>query len=724
QRRRREEQGMGRARRMMRTRLAAFTAVTATVIGVLLVAAGPAAQAAGGVWGVGQFPYSDGVICSSGASSTPLVSWPVGAGGSPGYLVGPISTDGVTDTGTPPSRGGTVSPLVPGQYGFTSAAVIARYAALLRLYQNAGPKATASLAELVREANGTSSVQCDGIALDRAYTATLLPAADQRVGPLAITMAPLSAAAIVVGSRVRISASVTSTSGAVAPGVPVSFSAPGASLSAATATTDPAGVATTIATINDVTRTAVPVQASVDSYTKLNVTTASGAVPAISLGAADTVSSTATIAVDQSAQPQVSATVEGAFRISDGVRASAMVTGMNAHSGVVNFAAVGPLPLLPATFCGTYDDAAFGAVPTVSTVDVPFTGDGTVNAPVRALAAPGCYASRVTVRTTNASPAATAVAARGNPTLGLDSAATLVMKHNGVGGGEAPLEGDVTVTRTFGIPASLTMSSVGPVTVQKEAGTCAAASFSSAARSPAGERTVIPGDGVYPAATTGVKVPGCYELAGTLELAVPGGPTLRVPFSTAGSEPVILAPGMAATATATSVSAAESTTAHIRVDGTYAHPAELYADLYYRPLGPNGACTKVDWATASVASTSKPLPITKDGEYDVVTGSTKEVGCYSITPRVVMRDNPAASFTTLAGNDNTVLTGGLGAARPDTLVPGQDSQLRAPYPGALVSTASLFGLAILFAGVIARSAFRRSWRRVESRSAGALAAWS
>ncbi len=713
---------MGRARRRVRTRLPAFAAVTATLIGVLLVAASPTAQAAGGVWGVGQFPYSDGVICSSGASTTPLVSWPVGTGGSPAYLVSPITTDGIADTGTPPSKGGTVGPLAPGQYGFTTAAVIARYAALLRIDQNAGPKATASLAQLVQEANGRSSAQCDGTALDRAYTATLLPAADQRVGPLAIMMAPLSTAAMVVGSRVRISATVTSTSGAVAPGVPVTFSAPGASLSAPTATTDTTGVATTIATVTDVTRTAVSVQASVDSYTKLNVTTAPGAVPAISLGAADTVSSTATIAVDQSAQPKIFATVEGAFRISDGVRASAVITGMNAHSGVVNFAAVGPLPMLPATFCATYDDAAFGAVPTVSTADVPFTGDGTVNAPVRALTAPGCYASRVTVRTTNASPPATAVAERGNPTLGLDSAATLVMKHNGVGGGEAPLEGDVTVTRTSGIPASLTMSSVGPVTVQKEAGTCAAASFSSAARSPAGERTTIPGDGVYPAATTGVKLPGCYQLAGTLELAVPGGSVLRVPLSTAGSASVILAPGMAATATATSVSAAESTTAHIRVDGTYAHPAELYADLYYRPLGPNGACSKVDWAKAAVASTSKPLPITQDGEYDVVTGTMTEVGCYSITPRVVMRDNPAASFTTLAGNDNTVLIGGLGAARSDNLVSDQDSHLRPPYPGALVSTASLFGLAILFAGVIARSAFRGSRRRAESRSARALAA--
>lgn len=701
------------------SRWTALGAVLTVLTGVLMVVFSPAAQADPGAWGAGHAPYSDGLVRGQGTRTTPLVSWPVGRAGTPGYLVHPIFTTGVADTGQPP-RGGLVTPVTPGAYGFTTPAQIAAYAALLHTYGAAGPSATASIAELVQEISGggNTSGSCYGTTLDRAYTAALLSTSSQRVGPLRVSTA-INPAQLSLSRPATASATVTYASGAAAPGVTVTFTSSDATVDSRTVTTDPAGTATTILTATNPSLPAVHLMAAVDSFTGLSVTTAPGGVPALSLSPPEQVSATLAAPVDQSAHPVLRTTLgEMSTSVGQQVHPGVVVTGMNSHSGTATFTMVGPLPINPNTFCSSTTPDAFAVAPVASTAKVDFTGDAMVNAPAQRVSTAGCYASLVSVLTTNANPMATAVSPPSAPVTVVDTTAVLTVSNNGVAGGGAPLEAAVTVRNSHGIPARLTLSTLGPLTSTRSPGSCADTEWLTARRTTAPAPTLISGDGVYKAAGDvnpggGTSTRGCYQLGGVLDLIVPGGASISVPVTSPNPVAAVLAPGMALKQNDTAVTSPESTTADVRVVGTYGYKAEVSLDLYYSPVNATGSCVGLDWSEATVASTSvAPTEIVADGTYRVTSGPTARIGCYAMAPRVVFADNPGAVFNLTPANQLVVILAGVGPTVLGDMVARQGTSFTPPRLDAFRASVGLYSLG----GVLALAVFVVAFlRRVRPR---------
>jgi len=684
--------------------------------GVLMVVFNAPAQAAPGVWGAGQSPYSDGLICAQGARTTPLVSWPVGRAGTPGYLVRPILTNGVADTGAPP-RGGLVTPVAPGSYGFASPAQIAVYAALLHTYGAAGPSATASIAELFQEVSGggNTSASCYGTTLDRAYTAALLSTSSQRVGPLRVSTA-INPAQLSLSRPATASATVTYASGAAAPGVTVAFTSPDATVGSRSATTDPAGAATTTLTATNPSLPAVHLRAGVDSFTGLSVTTAPGGVPALSLSPPEQVADTLIAPVDQSAHPVARTTLgEKSTSVGQQVHPSVAVTGMNSHSGTATFTLVGPLPIDPNTFCSSVTPGAFAGAPVASTAKVDFTGDADVNAPAQRVNTAGCYAALVSVVTTNATPMATAMAPPSAPVTVVDTTAVLTVSNNGVAGGGAPLEAAVTVRNSHGIPARLTLSTLGPVTPTRSPASCADAAWATAARTTAPSPTLISGDGVYKAAgdvnpVGATSARGCYQLSGVLDLIVPGG-TISVPVASANAVAAVLAPGLAVKQVVTGVNSPAPTTADVTVVGTYGYKAQVFLDLHYSPVNATGSCVGLDWSKTTVASTpAVPTEIVTDGTYRVASGPTAQIGCYAMAPRVVFTDNPNAVFTLVPANQLVVVLAGVGPTAFGDMVARQGSRFTPPRLDAYRASVGMYSLGGVLALAILVAAFLRRVR--------------
>jgi len=693
--------------------------------GVLMLVFSVPAQAAPGVWGANQAPYSDGLICGVDTRTTPLVSWPVGRGGTPGYLVRPIFTDGAADTGQP-ARGGVITPVTPGAYGFTSPAQIAVYAALLHTYGAAGPSATASIAELFQEVSGggNTSASCYGTTLDRAYTAALLSTSSQRVGPLRVSTA-INPAQLSLDRPATASATVTYASGAAAPGVTVTFTSPDATVGSPTATTDPAGTATTTLTTTNPSLPAVHLRAAVDSFTGLSVTTAPGGVPALSLSPPEQVSGSLTAPVDQSAHPVATTTLgEKSTSVGQQVHPSAVVTGMNSHSGTATFTLVGPVPINPTTFCSSTTPDAFTGAPVASTAKVDFTGDSSVNAPAQRVSTEGCYAAVVSVATTNATPMATALSPPSAPVTVVDTTAVLAAANNGVAGGGAPLEAAITVRNSHGIPARLTLSTLGPVTPTRSSQPCTDAAWATAARTTAPAPTLISGDGVYKAAgdvnpVGATSARGCYQLSGTLDLIVPGG-TISVPVASPNAVAAVLAPGLAVKQVDTGVNSPAPTTAYVTVAGTYGYKAQVFLDLHYSPVNATGSCAGLDWSKTTVASTpAVPTAIVADGTYRVTSGPTDRIGCYAMAPRVVFTDNPNAVFTLAPTNQLVIVLAGVGPATFGDMVARQGSRFTTPRLDAYRATVGLYALGGVLALAIFVVAFLRRvrprWMRVVTR---------
>ncbi len=708
-----------------RRRWTAAGAVLTVLTGVLMLVFNAPAQAAPGVWGAGQAPYSDGLICGVGTRTTPLVSWPVGRAGTPGYLVRPILTNGVADTGAPP-RGGLVTPVVPGSYGFASPAQIAVYAALLHTYGAAGPSATASIAELFQEVSGggTTSASCYGTTLDRAYTAALLSTSSQRVGPLRVSTA-INPAQLSLSRPATASATVTYASGAAAPGVTVAFTSPDATVGSPTATTDPAGTATTTLTATNPSLPAVHLRAGVDSFTGLSVTTAPGGVPALSLSPPEQVGDTLTAPVDQSAHPVLrTALGEKSTSVGQQVHPRVVVTGMNSHSGTATFTLMGPVPINPNTFCSAAAPEAFAGAPVASTARVDFTGDADVNAPAQRVATAGCYAAVVSVATTNATPMATAISPPSAPVTVVDTTAVLTVANNGVAGGGAPLEAAITVRNSHGIPARLTLSTLGPVTPTRSSQPCADAAWATAARTTAPAPTLISGDGVYKAAgdvnpVGATSARGCYQLSGTLDLIVPGG-TISVPVASPNAVAAVLAPGLAVKQVVTGVDSPAPTTADVTVAGTHGYKAQVFLDLHYSPVNATGSCAGLDWSKTTVASTpAVPTQIVADGTYRVTSGPTARIGCYAMAPRVVFVDNPNAVFTLPPANQLVVVLAGVGPTAFGDMVARQGSRFTPPRLDAYRASVGLYSLGGVLALAILVAAFLRRvrprWMRVVAR---------
>jgi len=506
----------------------------------------------------------------------------------------------------------------------------------------------------------------------------------------------------------------------------VAFTSPDATVGSRSATTDPAGTATTTLTATNPSLPAVHLRAGVDSFTGLSVTTAPGGVPALSLSPPEQVGDTLTAPVDQSAHPVLRTTLgEKSTSVGQQVHPSVVVTGMNSHSGTATFTMVGPLPINPNTFCSSVTPEAFAGAPVASTAKVDFTGDADVNAPAQRVNTAGCYAALVSVVTTNATPMATAISPPSAPVTVVDTTAVLTVSNNGVAGGGAPLEAAVTVRNSHGIPARLTLSTLGPVTPTRSPASCADAAWATAARTTAPAPTLISGDGVYKAAgdvnpVGATSARGCYQLSGVLDLIVPGG-TISVPVASPNAVAAVLAPGLAVKQVVTGVNSPAPTTADVTVVGTYGYKAQVFLDLHYSPVNATGSsCVGLDWSKTTVASTpAVPTEIVTDGTYRVASGPTAQIGCYAMAPRVVFTDNPNAVFTLVPANQLVVILAGVGPTAFGDMVSRQGSRFTPPRLDAyrasvgMYSLGGVLALAILVVALLRR--VRPRWRRMARR---------
>ena len=496
----------------------------------------------------------------------------------------------------------------------------------------------------------------------------------------------------------------------------MAFTSPDATVGSRSATTDPAGTATTTLTATNPSLPAVHLRAGVDSFTGLSVTTAPGGVPALSLSPPEQVGDTLTAPVDQSAHPVLRTTLgEKSTSVGQQVHPSVVVTGMNSHSGTATFTMVGPLPINPNTFCSATTPDAFTGAPVASTARVDFTGDADVNAPAQRVNTAGCYAALVSVATTNATPMATAISPPSAPVTVVDTTAVLTVSNNGVAGGGAPLEAAVTVRNSHGIPARLTLSTLGPVTPTRSPASCADAAWATAARTTAPAPTLISGDGVYKAAgdvnpVGATSARGCYQLSGTLDLIVPGG-TISVPVASPNAVAAVLAPGLAVKQVVTGVDSPAPTTADVTVVGTYGYKAQVFLDLHYSPVNATGSCAGLDWSKTTVASTpAVPTQIVADGTYRVTSGPTARIGCYAMAPRVVFVDNPNAVFTLPPANQLVVVLAGVGPTAFGDMVARQGSRFTPPRLDAYRASVGLYSLGGVLALAILVAAFLRRVR--------------
>jgi len=320
---------------------------------------------------------------------------------------------------------------------------------------------------------------------------------------------------------------------------------------------------------------------------------------------------------------------------------------------------------------------------------------------------------------------ATALAPPSASVTVVDTTAVLTVSNNGVAGGGAPLEAAVTVRNSHGIPARLTLSTLGPVTSTRSPQSCADAVWATAARTTAPAPTLISGDGVYKAAgdvnpVGATSARGCYQLSGVLDLIVPGGGTISVPMTSPNAVAAVLAPGLAVKQVDTAVDSPASTTAYVTVVGTYGYKAEVSLDLYYSPVNATGSCVGLDWSKTRVASTSvAPTEIVTDGTYRVTSGPTAQVGCYAMAPRVVFADNPGAVFTLTPANQQVVVLAGVGPTAFGDLVARQGSRFTPPRLDAFRASVGVYSLGGVLALAILVAAFLRRvrprWMRVVAR---------
>lgn len=699
-----------RVTRFSARRLTGLGAVLVLLSGVVMVTLAVTAQAATGVWGAGRSGYTDGLICTQGGATTPLVSWPVAPGGAPAYLVRPISSAGGVDTGSPP-RAGVTAPVRPGEFGFTSPAQIATYAALLNTYSDGGPSANASIAELIQEKSGqgNNSGSCYGSTLDRNYTAALLTSAAQRVGPLRVSTV-LPTTPVRLGEPATVTTTVTYASGAAAAGVAVTVTTGDGTVGDDTVTTDSSGVATTTVTTRNPNLPTVAVTSTVDSFTGLQVTTAPGAVPALSVAPPEQVSGTATAPVDQSANPTATLTTTAATSVGQLITPVTEVTGMNSHSGRVTVTTTGPVPFDPRTFCTAIPAAAFTGAPVAGSSTTEFTGDGAVSSPGQRVTAPGCYRSIASVSTTNAVPPVTVASPPATPVAVIDTTVTAAVGWGGVAGGGAPRVAALTVSNARGLPGTMTVETLGPV--DPGAGRCADVAWDRAPRATAPLGVPVAADGPYlvsvpaPAGAGPESGAGCYRIGGTVTVDVPGAGPVSVSSNAAVA--AVVAPGLAVAPVRQAVSTPDPVAASVTLLGTYGYRAQVFLDVFYAPGTSLVDCEGVDWSQVSASPTvGAPTAATGDGTYRVTSGATSGPGCYAMAPRVVFVDNPGAVFTVgPAGQRNAVLVG-VSPARTGVVSGLSGSASGLSGSGSALPMVALYAVAVVVGLGVAGAAFLR-----------------
>lgn len=646
-----------------RRRLAYLGAGLSVLASTLLVTAPGAA--ASGLWGAGDYPYVAGQVCTTGPLSAPLTSWDVGGAG-PGYLVAPLTSNGVQDSGAPPLSSAGVqqqTSVTPGTDGFTSDADIGAYAALLAGVGTTGSdQQVAEVAGLVMThagASGAPSCGGDGSALLRQAAAT--------AGPYTVTVSPPSTPAV-LGTPATVVATVHGGQGQPVAGLTVSFNADGATLTNATVVTDASGRAgTTITVPTSSPAASAEVTASVQGVVGLqqvtvtatpSATNPSGAsVAAIAPTPATTVTASAAIPIDQTASPVLTAGGSvPAVAIGGSLHPTATVTGMRGHSGTLAFTIYGPAR---ADSAGNCDGVRLSSsAPVAATTDVvPLVGDQTVTASTWTPTTAGCYAVQAGLQTTNATPAVKAVSDVAAPAAlvtVLPVTAQVTPAHTLVGQG--PQQATLAIHEAGGAAGSVQASLLGPLP-PTSSGSCAGRDWSNAATVRTVQATSH-GDGTIPLATGPVTSAGCYAWTATVGLTFGDG---QVPVAAAPATVLLITPSVSLTSDQIWSVSPNPVGTHVTVIGTYGLPAHVAVRMAYAP-DPLTGCRAADWAHAPLLSTGPSVAV-RGSSAAVPSGATPKYGCYQPVPHLTMDANPA-----ITASGPSVVDGNAVAAGVDTAV--------------------------------------------------------
>jgi hypothetical protein len=644
-----------RARRAVALLAATVGALVGVFVGVAAVLAPAAAAAAPGSWGAGQYPYLDGIVCTTeggtGQLSSPLVAWDLGGGRSPGFTTSALTSDGTTDSAAPPlaSVGAqSVADIAPGVDGFTSDADIATYAALLSRFGDAGGDTTAQVADaIVRKASGTSP-GC----VDTSQEAAVLQQAQQLAGPytLAFDHPP---AKLRPATPQPIAVVLTSAAGQPVPGATVQFTGQSVTFASAQATTDANGVATVRAAAADGTTSGVlTVQAQAALPTGLQQVNAQGAVsstdPTGAVAAAlvtappQPVTASTMLTADLSAHPVMHLTLaDTALDIGSASTPRAVVTGLYGHRADVVFTIHGPAALRDGSLCADRTAADAGSA-VAATSQVTITGDSTVNAGNWQPDRPGCYWISAALTTLDAVPTATASAQSDTAVTVLDTTVTVSVAQPLVGS-DADVTGTATVAHDHGLASTLQVRLLGPVQPDPDATSCAGVDFGKAPTHDVGTGGAGGSDSGAPTFTAPTAAPGCYELAGALLVDVPGSNPVRVPIDRTAAAPQVLAVAPQVTYAMDQGWAYEhgSVSAAVTVVGTYNQPVHLTLRTERVPSATLD-CRGTDYGAAATGPTGTAVVATRNlSTVTVRTAPLTRAGCYAVVPQLTVDANPA-----------------------------------------------------------------------------------
>lgn len=632
-------------------------------LSLILLTAAPAA-AAPGVWGAGQYPYLDGVVCAqAGGRSAPLASWDFGTE-TPAFLTQVVTSTGIQDSAVlpfPSSGAQETSPVTPGQDGFTSAADIATYANLILKY---GATSTAQVADVA----AALQVKGAGVAADCAKDpAPLITAAAAGAGPYSVTLA--TPAPTVLGKANTLVATVRGGTGKPVPGLTVSFASPDTPVSAASVVTAADGTAKTQFTVPaGLSTSKFSFSASVSAVIGLDQVTVTASptfsnptgtsATAVYLAPPVTTTATTTVSVDLTAAPVLLPTtsVQG-IALGAPFTPGSTVTGMRGHSGQATLTIYGPEPLNSAADCTS---AAFGpATPIAAATNaIPVSGDqriaGTAWTPDRA----GCYYVAATVATTDASPNVTVnsgfgIAAARVTVLPAILALTIAHPIAGAGVLSATAVPDHVGAAQGVIAATL----LGPLTPAAD-GSCAALNW---AKAPHTAATSTPMNGAKAVAITSAPVTkgGCYRWTPQLQLTVPGAGTVAVPVTSAATTVLILTPTVTVTVDQIWAATPDPVGVQVTTLGTYAQAAHVVIGMRFVPTPPQG-CHYADFRNAVTLAPGPAVAVGATANVVVAkTGPTMQPGCYSPVPTLTMDDFPTITAVGEVGIQSNTIGAGV-----------------------------------------------------------------
>jgi hypothetical protein len=657
---------------------------SAPLVLVLQLTFSGTANAAGGTWGAGAYPYVAGKVCtttdtSGNAVTSPLAAWDLSGGSlatpagtsALGYLTMALTSDGTTDSGAPPlasvgSQGSFA--VAPGFDGFYSDTEIATFARLLSTPASSLDNATAArIAQAVLSRTalpGAVTPNCSGD-----YQALLNNAASL-AGPYKLTLTPPSTPAD-PGSNATVIASVLAASGRAVPGMVVTYVGPdGASKSAVT---DSSGHAQLFVTVTPGTPAAtVSMSASVNApigLTHVSVTaTPTPANPtgvgvaALIPGSAVAVTATATVPVDSRANPAISASGgHTGIALGNAISPQAVISGLRGHRADVGFTIYGPLAI-PKN--GTCADVTFSNSSPVAAGTSPVTviGNQTLKASQWAPASIGCYLVAASLTTVDAIPSASAHSsltdAAATVTV-INPVATLTTRGDVLGAGAQ--HASVSISGSSGGTGTVSATLVGPVAPADD-GSCTGVTFDKAPTA-ATATAAVHGDGTKTLNSSTLTRAGCYLWKGTLSLNVGVGPggAAQVPIQTPENGLLLLAPSVQLAVARSSTASPDPVQTVITVTGLYDQAAHVRLEMHYARVGSYG-CRDVSWRGTSVSQTGPAAAlVTVNGvaTANASTGQLQSLGCWYPIAVVTIDTNPGVMVKTALNDPDAVISAGL-----------------------------------------------------------------